>query len=63
MLFVTELQISIFESWEINRTTSSHKSYHLTHQIEVPIETRKTSLIMKIFGNCKHISIWNLGDN
>ena len=46
MLFVTELQTSIFESWEINRTTSSHKSYHLTHQIKVPIETRKTSLIM-----------------
>lgn len=36
IVFVTELQTSIFESWKINRTISSHKSYHLTHQFEIP---------------------------
>lgn len=36
MLFIVELQTRIFENWKINWATSSHKSYHLTHQFEVP---------------------------
>lgn len=52
MLFVTELQTSIFESWEVNGTTSSHKSYYLTHQFEVAYWNKED--------NFNHANIWKL---